>query len=167
MGAGSSPRTGRRRPIALVGGISYPRAEVFDNLALGFARSYAARAAAQQRRHLLRGCCTQRGGVAEHGNAPCTIDDLCALDLITGPWPRISTSAHPPARPSVAVYQAVPRAKPQGDRPRGCCGACLKGREGAREFVPLDTVRWTAFDLDITDRRYGPAPRHPDAEVRG
>ena len=148
-------------PIALVGGISYPRAEVFDNLALGFARNATPpRAAAGSG----AGTCLRVGvlhcnvgGVAEHDNyAPCTIDDLCALDLDY--WALGHVHQHrvliPPGegRP-VAVYPGCTQGRnPRETGPRGCCVVHVsQGRVAHVEFVPLDTVRWTAFDLDITD----------------
>ena len=135
--------------LALIHGISYARRETRDNLALGFRRDRAE--------------CFQVGVL--HCNAgakadyapysPCAVDDLVSagLDYWALGHVHLRQFLH-----EGGPWIAYP-GNPQGLSPKpselGAKGALLvdvdDGRVARVDFLPLDVVRFDAFDMDIAE----------------
>lgn len=145
--------------IARIGGVSYSRADVRDNLALAFAPSAKAAPAPGPSRALRVGVLHSNvGAVPEHGNyAPCSLDDLAAAGVDYWALGHVHTHRVLACPDTGAGFAAVYPGATQGrdcteTGARGCCVVhVVGGRVAEIEFVPIDDLRWLTVTLDVGD----------------
>ncbi len=133
--------------LCRVQGLSYPEAEVRENLSLRFRRT-----APDFTVGLLH---TNLGGAEGHANyAPCTVEDLSARGLDYWALGHVHTRAeYPLPGGAVAVYPGNPQGRHVGETgERGCVLVEVEDGRTRRRFVPVDRVRWHRFDVDLTGR---------------
>ncbi|ATB43385.1 DNA double-strand break repair protein Mre11 [Cystobacter fuscus] len=147
FGAGWEEAEVRRegRLVCRVQGISYPDAEVRENLSARFGRT-----APDFTVGLLH---ANLGGVEGHANyAPCTLEDLAARGLDYWALGHVHTRAeYPLPGGAVAVYPGNPQGRHVNETgERGCVLVEVEDGRTRRRFVPVDTVRWHRLEVPLT-----------------
>lgn len=133
------------RLLCRVQGVSYPEAEMRENLSARFGRT-----AKDFTVGLLH---ANLGGVEGHANyAPCTVEGLSARGLDYWALGHVHTRAeHTLAGGSVAVYPGNPQGrhvKEPGER--GCVLVEVEEGRTRRRFVAVDRVRWHRLEVGLT-----------------
>ena len=131
--------------LCRVQGLSYPEAEVRENLSTRFRRT-----APDFTVGLLH---ANLGGVEGHANyAPCTVEDLGARGLDYWALGHVHTRAEY-ALPggAVAVYPGNPQGRHVNEPgERGCVLVEVEEGRTRRRFVPVDRVRWHRLEVSLT-----------------
>ncbi len=139
--------------IAVVHGISYGRRDVRDNLALGFSRG--------DEPGLQVGVlhCNVRGAGEGHEDySPCSLDDLVRVGLDYWELGHVHQTLVLRGRPygdePWVDYPGNLQARSPKSNERGAKGAIVAEVRDSRiagvEFVPCDTVRYAALDVDVS-----------------
>lgn len=148
------------RTIAVVGGVSYARPEVNDNLSLKFRRPPHPHGDHDPDRCLCVGVLHCNVGVVpEHGNyAPCSLNDLAAAGIdywalghvhrhkvLAGPGEGVAGASS-----FAAVYPGATQGRDITETgAHGCCVVHVSGgRVADIEFVPTDDLRWLNLTID-------------------
>ncbi|HEY0093105.1 MAG TPA: DNA repair exonuclease, partial [Archangium sp.] len=133
------------RVLCRVQGLSYPDAEVRENLSARFRRT-----APDFTVGLLH---ANLGGAEGHANyAPCTVEDLAARGLDYWALGHVHTRAEY-ALPggAVAVYPGNPQGRHVNEPgERGCVLVEVEEGKTRRRFVPVDGVRWHRLEVALT-----------------
>lgn len=133
------------RVLCRVQGISYPEAEVRENLSTRFHRT-----APDFTVGLLH---ANVGGAEGHANyAPCSVEDLGARGLDYWALGHVHTrTEYPLAGGAVAVYPGNPQGRHVNESgERGCILVEVEEGRTRRRFVPVDRVRWHRLELSIS-----------------
>ncbi|WNG61158.1 DNA repair exonuclease [Archangium gephyra] len=133
------------RVLCRVQGISYPEAEMRENLSARFRRT-----APDFTVGLLH---ANLGGVEGHANyAPCTVEDLAARGLDYWALGHVHTRAeYVLAGGAVAVYPGNPQGRHVNEPgERGCVLVEVEEGRTRRRFVPVDRVRWHRLEVGLT-----------------
>ena len=133
------------RLLCRVQGISYPEAEVRENLSARFRRT-----APDFTVGLLH---ANVGGSEGHANyAPCSVEDLTARGLDYWALGHVHTrTEYPLASGAVAVYPGNPQGRHVHEPgERGCVLVEVEDGRTRRRFVPVDRVRWHRWELPLT-----------------
>jgi DNA repair exonuclease SbcCD nuclease subunit len=131
--------------LCRVQGLSYPEAEVRENLSTRFRRT-----APDFTVGLLH---ANLGGVEGHANyAPCTVEDLGARGLDYWALGHVHTRAeYALAGGAVAVYPGNPQGRHVNEPgERGCVLVEVEDGRTRRRFVPVDRVRWHRLEVSLT-----------------
>ena len=131
--------------LCRVQGLSYPEAEVRENLSTRFRRT-----APDFTVGLLH---ANLGGVEGHANyAPCTVEDLGARGLDYWALGHVHTRAeYALAGGAVAVYPGNPQGRHVNEPgERGCVLVEVEEGRTRRRFVPVDRVRWHRLEVSLT-----------------
>jgi DNA repair exonuclease SbcCD nuclease subunit len=136
-------REGRR--LCRVQGVSYPEAEVRENLSARFRRTAP---------DFTVGLLHANLGAAEgHANyAPCTPEDLAARGLDYWALGHVHTRAeYVLTNGAVAVYPGNPQGRHVNEPgERGCVLVEVEEGRTRRRFVPVDGVRWHRLEVGLT-----------------
>ncbi|WPB78690.1 DNA repair exonuclease [Archangium violaceum] len=133
------------RVLCRVQGISYPEAEMRENLSARFRRT-----APDFTVGLLH---ANLGGVEGHANyAPCTVEDLATRGLDYWALGHVHTRAeYVLAGGAVAVYPGNPQGRHVNEPgERGCVLVEVEEGRTRRRFVPVDRVRWHRLEVGLT-----------------
>jgi DNA repair exonuclease SbcCD nuclease subunit len=130
--------------LCRVQGVSYPEAEVRENLSARFHRT-----APDFTVGLLH---TNLGGVEGHANyAPCTVEELASRGLDYWALGHVHTRAeYALAGGAVAVYPGNPQGRHVNEPgERGCVLVEVEDGRTRRRFVPVDAVRWHRLEVSL------------------
>jgi DNA repair exonuclease SbcCD nuclease subunit len=133
------------RVLCRVQGVSYPEAEMRENLSARFRRT-----APDFTVGLLH---ANLGGVEGHANyAPCTVEELGARGLDYWALGHVHTRAeYPLVGGGVAVYPGNPQGRHVNEPgERGCVLVEVEEGRTRRRFVPVDRVRWHRLEVGLT-----------------
>lgn len=133
------------RLLCRVQGVSYPEAEVCENLSARFRRT-----APDFTVGLLH---ANLGGVEGHANyAPCTVEELSARGLDYWALGHVHTRAeHTLAGGGMAVYPGNPQGRHVNEPgERGCVLVEVEDGRTRRRFVAVDRVRWHRLEVGLT-----------------
>jgi DNA repair exonuclease SbcCD nuclease subunit len=133
------------RVLCRVQGVSYPEAEMRENLSARFRRT-----APDFTVGLLH---ANLGGVEGHANyAPCTVEELGARGLDYWALGHVHTRAeYPLAGGGVAVYPGNPQGRHVNEPgERGCMLVEVEEGRTRRRFVPVDRVRWHRLEVGLS-----------------
>jgi DNA repair exonuclease SbcCD nuclease subunit len=132
--------------LCRVQGLSYPRAEVREDLSRHFSR--------QGPEFTVGLLHANVGAAAGHeAYAPCSVDDLAARGLDYWALGHVHTRSELPL-PSgaLAVYPGNPQGRHVGeDGERGCVLVQVDGRRASTQFFPVEVVRWHKVAVDLTE----------------
>ncbi len=131
--------------LCRVQGVSYPEAEVRENLSAHYRR-----VGPDFTVGVLH---TNLGGVEGHANyAPCTAAELAARGLDYWALGHVHTRAEYTLRDgAVAVYPGNPQGRHVNEPgERGCVLVEVEEGRTRRRFVPVDTVRWHRLEVPLT-----------------
>lgn len=133
------------RLLCRVQGLSYPEAEVRENLSARFRRTGPDFTVGLLHANL--------GGVEGHANyAPCTVEDLAARGLDYWALGHVHTRAeYALAGGAVAAYPGNPQGRHVNEPgERGCLLVEVEDGRMRRRFVPVDRVRWHRLEVALT-----------------
>ncbi|MEX0762795.1 MAG: DNA repair exonuclease [Dehalococcoidia bacterium] len=134
-------------PVAAIQGVSFPKREVRENLALAFAPP------AKSDLFNIGVLHCNVGGNPDHDNyAPCTVNELSQVGLDYWALGHVHTrQVLRRSRPAIAYPGNSQGRHPNETGPRGCflveVGA---DRTPRMEFQPLDVVRWETCELPVS-----------------
>lgn len=133
-------------PIANIQGVSYPRSSVVENLLPGFVSPPLDNLFKIGLLHC------NVGGNSNHDNyAPCTVDDLCQMNMDYWALGHIHTrQTLKQANPTIVYPGNIQGRHPGETGPHGCVLVEVdqNGSVGT-EFIQLDVVRWESIEVSI------------------